>query len=361
MKTKTGFAELPADRLRWTCCPDDIPFATSDEAPACADIIGQERALKAIQTGLDIKSIGYNIFITGMVGTGRTTTIKQLLDVLKKAEKTPEDILYVNNFKNTDEPALITLPAGQGKLFSEAMAKLIDMLRTSIPNLLKSQYYTEKRDTIVDGQQKKQRELLQRFEEEVATEGFSVIQVQMGLFTRPDLIPVIEGQPIPFNKIEGLVKEKKVPKETLEKLRAKYEELTSELEALFEKLKEIDEETRTLLKKWDEEAISPIIKGGIDEIRTRFPSPQVENYLSQVEQSLVGTIDLFKNQKKEEKEKPEGDEFHDFRTNLLVDNTDQKGAPVVIETNPTYPNLFGSIEFSYSRMGVGQTDFTMIK
>jgi lon-related putative ATP-dependent protease len=361
MKAKTRFEELPPDRLRWTCCPESIPFSSSDEAPACVDIIGQERALKAIQTGLDIKSVGYNIFITGMVGTGRTTTIKQLLEQLEKAEKIPDDILYVNNFKNADEPVLISLVAGQGKLFGAAIDRLIEMLRTSIPNLLKSQYYTEKRDAIVEGQQKKQRELLQRFEEEVAEEGFSVIQVQMGLFTRPDLIPVIEGQPIPFNKIEGLVKEKKLPKETLDKLKAKYEELTSELEALFEKLKEIDEETRTLLKKWDEEAIAPIIKGGIDEIRTKFPSPKVESYLAEVEQNLVRTIDLFKNQKKEEKDKDQPDDFHDYRVNLLVDNADQKGAPVIIETNPTYPNLFGSIEFTYSRMGLGQTDFTMIK
>jgi len=363
MKAKTRFDELSPDRLRWTCCPEDIPFASSDEAPACADIIGQERALKAIQTGLDIKSIGYNIFITGMVGTGRTTTIKQLLDQLKKSERTPDDILYVNNFKNSDEPVLITLPAGQGKLFGAAMDRLIEMLRTSIPNLLKSQYYTEKRDAIVEGQQKKQRDLLQRFEEEVAEEGFSVIQVQMGLFTRPDLIPVIEGQAIPFAKIEALVKEKKIPKETLDKLKAKYGELTTELEALFEKLKEIDEETRTVLRKWDEEAIAPIIKGGIDEIRSRFPGPRVDAHLGEVERNLVRTLDLFKNQKKDEKERErdQGDDFHDYRVNLLVDNADQKGAPVVIETNPTYPNLFGSIEFTYSRMGMGQTDFTMIK
>jgi lon-related putative ATP-dependent protease len=363
MKAKIRFDELSPDRLRWTCCQEAIPFLSSDEAPACVDIIGQERALKAIQTGLDIKSLGYNIFITGMVGTGRTTTIKQLLERLEKGEKTPDDILYVNNYKSPDEPVLITLPAGQGKLFSKAMEKLIDMLRTSIPNLLKSPYYTEKRDAIVESQQKKQRDLLQRFEEEVAEQGFSVIQVQMGLFTRPDLIPVIEGQPIPFNKIEGLVKEKKIPKETMEKLKAKYEELTAELEALFEKLKEIDEETRTLLKKWDEESISPLIKGGIDDMRAKFPSPKIEAYLTEVEQNLVKTIDLFKNQKKEEKErdKDQADEFHEYRVNLLVDNSDQKGAPVVMETNPTYPNLFGSIEFSYSRVGLGQTDFTMIK
>jgi predicted ATP-dependent protease len=363
MKTKSRFEELAPDRLRWICCPDTIPFSSSDEAPACEGIIGQERALKAIQTGLDIKSLGYNIFITGMVGTGRTTTIKQLLERLEKGDKTPEDILYVNNFKYPDEPLLITLPAGQGKLFSESMGKLIDMLRKSIPNLLKSPYYTEKRDALVEAQQKKQRDILQHFEEEVAQEGFSVIQVQMGLFTRPDLIPVIEGQPIPFNKIEGLVKEKKIPKETLERLRAKYEELTAELEALFEKLKEIDEETRTLLKSWDEESISPLIKGGIDEMRAKFASPKIEAYLNDVEQNLVKTIDLFKNQKKEDrdKDKEQPDEFHEYRVNLLVDNSDQKGAPVIMETNPNYTNLFGSIEIAYSRMGLGQTDFTMIK
>src|SRR5512137_2548127 len=256
MRTKSGFPELSPDALRWTCCPDLVPVESSEEARASVEIIGQERALRAIQTGLDIKSLGYNIFITGMVGTGRTTTITQLLDQLEKGEKTPDDILYVNNFKYPDEPVLIMLPAGQGKAFSAAMAKLIDMLRTNIPDLLKSPYYTEKRDAIVETQQKKQRDILQGFEEEVAEQGFSVIQVQMGLFSRPDLIPVLEGQPIPFAKIESLVKEKKIPKETLESLRAKYEELTAKLEAVFERLKEIDEETRTLLRGWDEDSIT---------------------------------------------------------------------------------------------------------
>lgn len=359
MKTRTRFEELPPESLRWTCAEELVPVASSAEAKPCDEIIGQERALKAIQTGLDIKSLGYNIFITGMVGTGRTTTIKQLLDQLEKGDKTPDDILYVNNFKYPDEPLLIMLPAGQGKLFSEAMDKLIDMLRTSVPHLLKSPFYTEKRDSLVETQQKKQKDILQRFEEEAAAEGFSVIQVQMGLFTRPDLIPVIEGQPIPFNKLDGMVKEKKIPKETLDRLRAKYEELTAKLEAVFEKLKEIDEETRTLLRAWDEESITPIIKGGIDGIRARFKKPKIEAYLEEVERNLVKTIDLFKTQKKEDKEGP--DDSQAYRANLLVDNSDQKGAPVVMETNPNYVNLFGSIEVAYPRMGMGQTDFTMIK
>jgi lon-related putative ATP-dependent protease len=359
MKMRTGFTELVPDKLRWACCPDIVPVDSTNEARACEEIIGQERALRAIQTGLDIKSLGYNVFITGMVGTGRTTTVKQLLEPLEKGDKTPDDILYVNNFKYPDEPVLIMLPAGEGKLFGEAMTRLIDMLRTNIPNLLKSPYYTEKRDGIVEGQQKKQRDILQRFEEETAEQGFSVIQVQMGMFTRPDLIPVLEGQPIPFAKIEGLVKEKKIPKETLETLRAKYEELTAKLEDIFERLKEIDEETRSLLRGWDEESIAPVIKGAIDDVRTRFAFPKIGAYLDDVEKALVKTIDLFKNQKKEDKEQVEN--FLEYRVNLLVDNSDQHGAPVIMETNPNYVNLFGSIEASYSRAGMGQTDFTMIK
>jgi lon-related putative ATP-dependent protease len=312
-----------------------------------------------LQTGLDIKSLGYNVFITGMVGTGRTTTVKQFLERLEKGDRTPNDILYVNNFKYPDEPVLIMLPSGQGKLFGEAMARLIDLLRTNVPNLLKSPYYAEKRDAIVESQQKKQRDILQRFEEEAAEQGFSVIQVQMGMFTRPDLIPVIEGQPLPFAKIEGLVKEKKIPKETMETLRAKYEELSAKLEDIFEKLKEIDDETRTLLRGWDEESITPVIKGGIDDVRARFAFPKIGAYLDDVEKALVKTIDLFKNQKKEDKEQV--DHLLEYRVNLLVDNSDQRGAPVVMETNPSYVNLFGSIEVSYSRAGMGLTDFTMIK
>ncbi len=361
MKLKTRFNELPPEDLRWKCCPDTIPVSSSDEVQACEDIIGQERALKAIQTGLDIKSLGYNIFITGMVGTGRTTTIKQLLEQLEKGEKTPDDILYVNNFKYPDEPILIMLPAGQGKLFTDAMAHLIEMLRTNIPNLLKSPYYTERRDAIVESQQKKQRDILQHFEAEAMKEGFSVVQVQMGLFTRPDLVPVIDGKPVPFNKMDPLIKENKITKETVDQLKAKYEKLTSRLEGIFTTLKEIDEHTQALLKAWDEESITPIIKGSIQEIRARFTDPKIDAYLTEVEENLIKTIDLFKNQKKEEKEKEPVDAFLEYRINLLVDNSDLKSAPVIMETNPNYVNLFGSIEFTYARAGIGVTDFTRIK
>ena len=361
MKIATNFKELPADLLKWNCDLKKIPFSTTDECKPCEGIIGQERALKAIQTGLEIKSLGYNIFISGMVGTGRTTTIKQLLEKMEKRDTTPDDLLYVNNFKNPDEPMLVTLPAGKGKLFKEAIESLIEMLKTNIPEMLKSKYYSEKRDSIVESQQRKQKEILKNFEEEVAKEGFSVIQVQMGLFVKPDLVPLIEGKPTPFNKLEDLVKKGEFPKERLEELSKKYEELTGKLEKTFELMKEIEDKTRKFLKDWDAESITPIIRGAINEIRSKFDYTKISKYLEEIENNLIRNIDLFKGKKKEEKEMEAMDPFSAFRVNLLIDNSDVKGSPVIMETNPNYINLFGYVEMVSSRFGIIQTDFTKIK
>jgi ATP-dependent Lon protease len=281
VKKTTLFKELPPEKLAWRLSPEKVPFSSSDECQSCEGIIGQDRAIRSIQTGLDVKSLGYNIFITGMVGTGRTTTIQQLLEKLEKEDKTPDDILYVNNFKVPDEPTLITLPSGKGRLFRDAMENLIEMLKTSIPELLKSAYYSEKRDSIIEIQQKKQKEILKTFEDEVAEEGFSVIQVQMGLYVKPDLIPVIEGKPTPFPQLENLAREGKFDKAELEELKEKYEKLTGKLEEVFKQMKETEEETHRLLKEWDQESITPIIKGAVLGVRERFacllytsPSPR---------------------------------------------------------------------------------------
>jgi len=363
MKKAARFQALPPDKLRWKIGPKDIPFKTSEDCVVCDEIIGQERALKAIQTGLDIKNMGYNIFITGIVGTGRTTTVKKLLEKLEKDEKTPNDICYVNNFKKPDEPALIICPSGKGNFFKESMDHLIEMLKTSIPELLKSKYYSDQRDHIIETQQKHQKEILKNFEEQVAKEGFSVIQVQMGPFVKPDLIPIIDNQPTPFNKVEALVREEKFPQGKLDALKKKYEELTEKLEAIFIQLKESEEKARQLLKEWDEESTTPIIKGAIDEIRSKFKVDKISIYLSDVEQQLIKDLNLFKTQQpegKDKEQKPE-DPFVPYRVNLLIDNSSQSGAPIIMETNPNYVNLFGSIESAVSRMGILQTDFTKIK
>lgn len=362
MKTAANFTELRPEQLYWRCSPEAIDYETTADCPVCEDIIGQDQALKSLKTGLEIKSRGYNIFITGMVGTGRTTTIKKFLEKIRTTEEIPDDLLYVNNFNKPDEPLLLTLPAGQGRVLGEGLERLINMLRTSIPELLKSQYFQEKKQAILEAQQRQQRDILQKFDDLVASEGFTVIQVPMGLFTRPDLIPVVDGQPTPFNKLETLVREEKMTRQQLEELKKKYEQLTEQLEKLVGKLKEIDEETQALLKNLEIEACTPLIKGGLSDLRARLLYPAVQRYLDEIEKNLARDLDLFKAGAKEEAEKESGqDPYLAYRVNLLVDNSETKGAPVIMETSPNYPNLFGTIEYAYGRFGLAQTDFTRIK
>ncbi len=362
MKPAGNFLELKPEQLYWHCPPEAIDYDSTADCPACEDIIGQDQALESLKTGLEIKSRGYNIFITGMVGTGRTTTIKQFLEKIRSTGETPDDLLYVNNFSKTDEPVLLSLPAGQGRVLGEAMEKLIAMLRTNIPELLKSQYFQEKKQAILEAQQRKQREILQKFDDLVAAEGFTVIQVPVGIFTRPELIPVVEGQPTPFSKLEALVREEKMTRQQLDELKKKYEQLTEQLEKLIAVLKEIDEETQGRLKSLEVEACTPLIQGSLNDLRQKLPFPAVQKYLDEVEKNLTIDLDLFKASPKEEPEKETGlDPYLPYRVNLLVDNSETRGAPVVMEISPNYPNLFGTIEYSYSRFGVAQTDFTKIK
>ena len=361
MKTASHFKELSKESIFKEISSDSIPFETTDSCKICKEIIGQSRALKAIQTGLDIKSRGYNIFITGMVGTGRTTTIKKLLDKIEKTKEIPDDILYVYNFKSPDEPTLIMLPAGQGKLLRDNMENLINMLQRDIPELLKSKYYTDKRNSIVEGQQKNQKKVLQQFEDEVSKQGFTVIQVQIGTFVKPDLIPVIDKKPTPFDQLAQLVKENKFPKQEFNQLKKKYEALTDKLEEVFNELKDIEEQTHEMLKKWDEKSIIPVIKEMVSKVRNNFHSEKIEKYLSNVEADFIKNINLFKNQKIQQRERLPIDPFAKYRINLMVNNSELTGAPIIMEKNPNYVNLFGSIESSMNRLGLLETDFTKIK
>ena len=244
-----------------------------------------------------------------MVGTGRTTTIKQLLEKLEKGDPPPDDLLYVNNFKTPDEPTLLTLPAGKGRPFAAAMDSLIEMLQRQHPRPPQEQILRRKAGRHHRrASSAKQKEILQAFEEEAAKDGFSVIQVQMGMFVKPDLIPVIDGPARAVRQARGPGPGEEVPGQSpLETLKSKYEELSAKLEGIFEKLREIDEETRTLLKAWDAESIAPMIKGAVAEIGTpRFPDPKVAEYLADVEATLIGNIELFKNQKKDEEKGESG-------------------------------------------------------
>ncbi|MDP3015929.1 MAG: AAA family ATPase, partial [Deltaproteobacteria bacterium] len=123
--TEKTYEEVPVEKLRWRCDPNSFPMETTETIEPCQEIIGQERALEAIRVGLEIESIGYNIFVTGLAGTGRFTTIKAVFEEMDVKGKIPNDLCYVNNFKNPDMPHMLSLPAGQGNGFKKEMETLI--------------------------------------------------------------------------------------------------------------------------------------------------------------------------------------------------------------------------------------------
>ena len=174
------YPEVPVEKLRWRCPPDSLPFETTDEIKPCLDIIGQERALRAIRLGLEVDSLGYNIFVVGLVGTGRNTTIKCLLEEIDKTGKIPDDICYVNNFKDPDQPKCVYLPAGQGKVFKKGMDDLIESLKKQIPLVFESEEYQRRKRELVEKHREREKGLVKEFENRAKKEGFTVVQVQMG-------------------------------------------------------------------------------------------------------------------------------------------------------------------------------------
>ncbi|MBI5967531.1 MAG: AAA family ATPase, partial [Deltaproteobacteria bacterium] len=179
MGQEIKYLEVPVEKLRWRCPPESMPFTSTDEIKPCLEIIGQDRALKAIRLGLEMESLGYNIFVVGLVGTGRTTTIKCLLEEIDKAGKIPDDICYVNNFKDPDQPRCICLPAGQGKIFKKDMEDLLESLKKKIPLIFESEEYQKQRREIVEKHRDREKGIVKEFESRAKKEGFAVVQVQI--------------------------------------------------------------------------------------------------------------------------------------------------------------------------------------
>lgn len=369
MNNKNKFPEVPIEKLRWKCCPEDFPFKTTDELKFTTQIIGQQRALRAIKLGLEIDSMGYNIFVTGLAGTGRSTTIKSLLEEIDKSREAPNDILYVNNFKNADKPLALMLPAGNGKLFSKDMEELIDSLIKNIPLVLGSDTYQQRRRRLVERIRGEQKKIASALEEKAKKEGFTLMQVQMGPYVKHDIVPLVDGKPIDFEKLKALVGENKFPKASYDKLTKSYSRLVTELEKAIESGRELEKKLQQELNTLEKESVSPLIKQYISEIKKKYQNEKVDLYLEEVQQSIIGNLNKFQapEEKKEDKfaellmAKEAIDPFLEYRVNLAVDNSEMKGAPVIIEGFPNYSNLFGTIERVVDRKGLWRTDFTKIK
>ncbi|HMK75922.1 MAG TPA: ATP-binding protein [Thermodesulfobacteriota bacterium] len=361
------YEEVPVEKLRWRCDPETLPFETTQAIQACEEIIGQERAQEAIRLGLNIHSIGYNIFVTGLTGTGRFTTIKCILEEAEIQGKIPNDLCYVNNFKNSDMPHMLTLPPGQGNAFRKEMETLIETLKKKIPLMFENETYLNKKKEVVEKFRNKQAEMFREFEKKVNKEGFALVQIQMGPYSRPGIFPLIDGNPVNIEQVESMVEEGKFSKEELEKLKEKQAQLINELEDIFKETRKAEKEIKEELTSLDNEVISPAVKDSISDIKEKFDNEKVHQYLNEVQEDILTNLGRFR--EKEETPPPipglvlpqAVDSFSEYQVNVLVDNSDTKGAPIIVETTPNYRNLFGTIERVVERTGIWKTDFLHIK
>jgi len=370
MASKKNTQELPLEMLRWTCEEKDFCVDCSEKVEFSEEIIGQPRAIEAIKIGLDVYSLGYNIFITGLAGTGRTTTIRKLMQQLEKKSEPPPDILYVYNFSDPDCPKVVYLPAGFGTRFKDDMDKFVPSLSDNLIKRFDSDVYKNKRKNIIRESQERQKVLIDSFQEEIKQENFALVQVQVGQLPKLDLQPLFDGKPISFEELAVLVQEGKIPQEIENQFHEKYNELEGRLDEIFKSGRAIATELEKELKKLDNKTAMPLITSMVKEIKDRYESSDVDVHLDSVLSHVIDHLDIFLKKEKNGgqpglptmPQPPPQDPFLPYQVNVLVDNSKTDGRPIIEETNPNFRNLFGVIERETNGLrGATRTDFTKIK
>ena len=356
--------ELKSEDLRWRCSPDVFAFDSTTDLEPVEGIIGQERALKALRLGVDLKSPGYNIFIAGLSGTGKATTVKKMLEKISGNCPSLYDYVYVNNFKDNDHPLLLKFQVGKAKLFRQDYSSAIEMLKRKIPQALESDSYIIRKKKIVSHYNDKEQALMTSFDEKLKKENFSLGQVKVGETARPEIFPVIDQKPVPVYQLEELVKQGKLSEENAKQIIKKYTDYQQDLHSLFKKGLQISEEFQDKLSKLERETAEVVVKGVIENLREKYDDKKVIEYIDQAEESILNELQVFKGLKPEGDTTPEGfqiDYFKEYEVNIILDNSETKDCPVIIETSPTYVNLFGTIEKIYDGKGGWYSDFTKIK
>jgi len=355
---------LKTNDLRWFCNPKIFDFESTSELEPNESIIGQDRALRALKLGVNLRSPGYNIFIAGLSGTGKATAVQKMLESISASCPILKDYAYVNNFNDPDSPILLTFPQGQAKDFKKEISSLIQYLKDRIPQQLESQTFVGKRKKILGEYDKKEKELLSLFQKKIKKDGFALGSVQVGETARPEIIPLIQNKPIPVQQLDKVIQEGTITQEKAQNIIQKYNEYQLELMNLFKKGLKLSQKLQIESLDLERKEVDVLVKGSMAAFYEKYPDEKFSLYLHQVEESILENLQIFKGQKPENEETQEGfviDYFREYDVNIVLDNSSSNTCPVVIEIAPSYTNLFGTIEKVNDGRGGWYADFTRIK
>src|SRR5512136_2668668 len=349
---------LPPEALRRICDPHTFDFETMADLPGLEEVIGQPRAVAALEFGVGMASHGFNLFALGLPGSGKTTLIREYLERRAIDQPVPPDLCYVNNFKDARRPIALSFPAGHAHELKRDVDALIDELRTTIPKAFEAKEYENRRDEIMHAMETSVAEEFARLEQQVKKGGFQLVQTPGGML----LVPAIDGRPVSEAELESLGEEQR------NKLIQVRERLGEDVENSLQRKRELEKTAREGLHQLDTETATFATQRIVNEIRERYKDhAEVPAYLDALQSDVIEHVDLFRKE-------PEGagqnalqalvasgeNPFARYQVNVLVDNRELKGAPVIVETNPTYHNLIGRIEHK-ALLGAMVTDYAMIK
>ncbi len=349
--------KLEVDDLAWTCPDEWLNWSHSGEIAPASTIVGQDRAVEAIGFGLDMPGIGYNVFVTGLSGTGRLTTIKRFLEHVNGDEATPDDVCFVQNFRNPEEPKALFLEAGAGRRLRDGMDALIEELADVLPKVLNDKEFRTRMEGAVEGFQTQEREMIETFDREVRETGFSMVQVQAGPVTRPEVVPVIDDTPVAVDELQPLVDEGKIDEAQMASFKEAYRGLSKKLRDVFDAVAELRRQAQAEIETVRRRLLHPTFEETVRRVLVDVTDERAKPYLDAVQEDLEERFEVFVSDGSESGVDP----FSRWRVNLAVDNSDLDGRPVVMETEPSYTNLFGTIERTLLPSGETTTSFMRIR
>lgn len=350
---------LSWNKLKMTCTAKDaeVFYDPEQEGDELDGLIGQEQGIRAITFGLAMEAPGYNIYVTGPQGTGKSTCTMKIAADFAAAGKDPEDWCYLNNFDAQDQPLAVSLPAGQGRVFQKDMEALVEDLKVFIPKAFQSSVYEKKKTSIVESLQNKMDSLYQRMEEVAAENSYTLQQIPPRIM----LIPMKEGKPIPKEDFDNL------PQEEREKMEERGRLLGQKLDEALREGQKYENKAKEAIAQLEQSVAAAAAEFQINRLKEKYEDfPKVLHYLDQVLEDVKKNHLIFRipdggmGQMAGFMNPEEQDPFNRFKVNVFVSHEPGKGAPVVFESSPYYYNIFGKIEYKSQVLAVS-TDFTMIK
>jgi lon-related putative ATP-dependent protease len=346
---------LKPTSLHRPCRPANLGFKTTDELPDLSNVIGQPRALRSLEIGSEVPGAGYNIYVLGLPGSGRTTLSREYLERKAAALPVPNDWAYVNNFNDLHRPIALRLPAGLGAAFQKDIQELIQHCRQEIPRVFESEEYTHARDRLVNELKKRQETEFIRLQEYVEKYNFTIVRAPFGFI----LLPAIEGKPLKPEEVDALSPEQ----------RAKLSELQSrlgeEVEKSINRIREIERATTEQLAELNNRTVTFVVGPLIGKLIDKYVGIRsAVTHLEAILADVINNAGQFRSAESAQSDPAtllaEREWVRRYEVNLIVDNSSLKGAPVIVENYPSYNNLIGRIEHE-AIMGASRTDFTMIR